>query len=299
MRTATAAALIVAALCASALAAPALEVDKTEWKIGKVPRGEARSTTFTLRNTGDEELAITQIRPSCKSCLGKLGGDAAIKPGESRPLEVTYKATDAYGEHAMSVTIHSNDPEHPLTRLKLSVEVVPQKDKPLLVISPPAVDMGVVEAGKPVRVDVTLTNEGDAPLEVRSIVPSAGCRLAGDISKDAIQPKGTVTIPLEVTPRSKGVVRESLGIESTDPDRPEAEVTIEGYAQEGALAVPSVAVTIAPVYAEGAIKEYIILNRTQQEVKVTTSRETFALSAGQSRVVSAAEAEGITVRLPR
>jgi len=231
--------------CGTLWAAPTLEVDKTEWKMGKVPRNETRSNTFTLRNTGDEALEITQIRPSCKSCVGKIDGDKTIKAGESRQLEVTYKAVDAFGDHTMSVTVHSNDPVNPLVRLRLFVTVVPQKDKPALIVTPMSVDVGVVPGGNPTIVNVTLANEGDAPLNLLSIVASAGCQVIGDF-KDAIAAGRNVVIPVQVTPRAKGVIQESIAFETNDPERPNVEVRIEGYAQSVAFEAAK-GVQIVPV----------------------------------------------------
>jgi hypothetical protein len=222
--------LVLLVLCVTAWAAPVLEVDRTEWKMGKVPHNERRTSVFTLRNTGDEPLLISQIRPSCVSCLGKMEGDSTLQPGESRPLEVSYQAVDAYGQHTMSVTIHSNDPEKPLLRLRLSVEVVPQKDKPVLTVRPATIDVGVVVVGKPTKVSVVLANEGGAPLDVRSVVPSAGCQ-APEVSKDAVAPAGEMAITVEVLPRTTGVIQESIGFETNDPERPSVVVPIQGYAQ--------------------------------------------------------------------
>jgi|GEM_PF-2996620 len=223
----------LATISATLWAAPVLEVDKTEWKMGKVPRNETRTNTFTLRNTGDEAVVITQIRPSCKSCLGKIDGDKTLLAGETRQLEVTYKAVDSFGEHSMSVTVHSNDPVRPLLRLRLSVEVVPQKNKPVLTVEPAAVDIGVVTPGQATTVDITLSNQGDAPLNVLSIIPSAGCQPTSD-AKDAIAPGESAVVPVKVTARAKGVLRESIGFETNDPERPSVELQIEGYAQSRA-----------------------------------------------------------------
>lgn len=233
---------LVLAMTAAAWAGPVLETDKSEWKMGKVARNETRTTTFTLKNSGDEPLVISQIRPSCKSCLGKMQGDTTLKPGESRPLDVAYQAVDAYGQRQMSVTIHSNDPEHPLVRLRLSVEVVPQKNKPVLTIEPAAIDIGVVSAGQSATTKVELGNVGDAPLDVQSIVPSAGLRPV-NASKDAIAPGAKATVTFEVLPRAKGVIQESVGFQTTDPDRPIVEVAVTGYAQAGG---PSGSASAAP-----------------------------------------------------
>ena len=221
-------------LCVTAWAAPALQVDKTEWKMGKVPRNDRRTYLFTLRNTGDEPLVISQIRPSCMSCLGRIEGDKTLKPGETRPLEVSYQAIDAYGQHTMSVTIHSNDPERPLLRLRLSVEVVPQKGKPVLTVRPAAIDVGVLTVGRPTQVAVVLANEGSAPLDVRSVVPSAGCQ-ALEASKDAVAPAAEMAVTVQLLPRAAGVIQESIGFETNDPERPSVVVPIQGYAQAAAV----------------------------------------------------------------
>jgi hypothetical protein len=251
-----AAAAFFALTASAALGAPELTVEKSNWRMGNIERNQTRTTTVVLKNTGDEPLVISQIRPSCKSCLGKVADGDRIEPGAESRLDVAYEAVGALGEHTVYVTIHSNDPVHPLTRVRFSVKIVPEKDRPALTITPVFVDLGVVAIGDTVTFNVELGNEGDKPLDMHSIIPSSACSTRDD-AKDAVAPGAVRSIPVDVTPRVRGVIRESVGFETNDPERPSVIVQIEGYAVEAAEKAASIVITPRKGSTDGELLLYL------------------------------------------
>lgn len=73
---------------------------------------------FTIRNAGQAILELTKVQPSC-GCTTAGTYESSIPPGGS--VDIPFKlATERYdGEFATTITITSNDPAHPSTRLTL------------------------------------------------------------------------------------------------------------------------------------------------------------------------------------
>jgi len=71
-----------------------------------------KSVNITLSNRGNEPLELLKIESNC-SCLLYDVKRAAIAPGESVEMQVTFDATDRLGFERKTLAIFSNDPRKP------------------------------------------------------------------------------------------------------------------------------------------------------------------------------------------
>lgn len=71
-----------------------------------------KSVNITLSNRGNEPLELIKIESNC-SCLLYDVKRAAIAPGESVEMQVTFDATDRLGFERKTLAIFSNDPRKP------------------------------------------------------------------------------------------------------------------------------------------------------------------------------------------
>lgn len=101
---------------------PMMSVDKDAHDYGTIPQGANGTCEFTVTNTGDAPLIITQCQGSCGCTVPKCD-TAPIKPGEKSVITVKYD-TNRVGAINKSVTITSNATNSPskIVTIKGTVE---------------------------------------------------------------------------------------------------------------------------------------------------------------------------------
>jgi hypothetical protein len=109
------AALASSALLAwcSAWGAPVLTLEPLIIDWGRQTENKGEYTfTFTLKNTGDEELKIDKVKPGCSCTKAELKKDT-LAPGESTELTGTLATKNVQGALRKAINFTSNDPVHP------------------------------------------------------------------------------------------------------------------------------------------------------------------------------------------
>ncbi len=75
---------------------PTISISEEEWDFGKIKEDERPVHSFTIKNTGREELVISRIRSSCGCAATMLSSDN-IQLGKSAELKVTFNPTGYNG----------------------------------------------------------------------------------------------------------------------------------------------------------------------------------------------------------
>src|SRR6056300_1776529 len=95
--------LLVASM---AYAQPKIEViggNKHDW--GKVsPKDSPLKTKVKIKNTGNEQLVITNVKPSCGCTTAPLDKDK-LKPGEVATVNVTFNVGSKAGVNSKTIRI--------------------------------------------------------------------------------------------------------------------------------------------------------------------------------------------------
>jgi len=111
-------------LCSAALFAqnaPKLVLEDAIHDFGVVVKGDVVEWSYTLRNAGTADLIVTDARPSCGCTVAKW--DKVIKPGETGKVAAKLETKDFKGPLNKTITVVSNDPETPQTRLFLKATI--------------------------------------------------------------------------------------------------------------------------------------------------------------------------------
>ena len=104
-----------------------IEFEKTTIDLGKFGQEEAvRHCQFIFKNTGDANLYIHQIIPTC-SCTSNKYPTHAIAPGASDTIFITYNGEGkSPRKFRSSITIHSNAVTE-MTKIYIKGELLPAK----------------------------------------------------------------------------------------------------------------------------------------------------------------------------
>lgn len=101
---------------------PVLQVDTPGVNLGRIQRGGRIEVPFRIRNAGSAPLRITQLSTSC-GCTTVRSDPFEIAPGAIHRLAVHLDTRDLKGRFRRTVTVSSNDGQHPNLDLVLEGEV--------------------------------------------------------------------------------------------------------------------------------------------------------------------------------
>lgn len=105
--------------------APVAAFEKKEINFGELRPGEKANCDFVLTNAGKSTLFIRKTKASC-GCTAVTLGDQSLEAGKSTTIRATFDSTGKTGRQFKSITIITNDPEHPETILTLNGSIRPE-----------------------------------------------------------------------------------------------------------------------------------------------------------------------------
>jgi hypothetical protein len=119
---------LIAAFAFSAFAAteekaPRLTLVDPMKDFGTVSKGQKLDHSFQVKNTGNADLQITAVRPTCGCTVADF--DKTIKPGETGKITAHVDTTQFTGPITKAVIIESNDPSTPSAQVTLRAVVKP------------------------------------------------------------------------------------------------------------------------------------------------------------------------------
>lgn len=88
--------------------AQTISFDKTTFDYGNVKAGADGHRFFTVKNTGDKPLIISEVKPSC-GCTTPEWSKDPILPGKEAKIKVGYN-TGIKGAFNKLIEVYSNDP---------------------------------------------------------------------------------------------------------------------------------------------------------------------------------------------
>lgn len=102
--------------------APVLVYDKTTAELGTMKEGTKKAATFTIYNKGKTPLKITKVKTHC-SCTVLGDYDTVIPKKGKTELRITFDSVFKNGSQTKVVTVYTNDPKNPQTKLTLHATV--------------------------------------------------------------------------------------------------------------------------------------------------------------------------------
>lgn len=180
-----------------------VRVDATYKAFGNVGQGSSKSMTIALVNTSDEGVRIEPLWEE-RSGLLELFLPNTLAPKEVALATATYVLSEEephYGllRDKVGILINGAKSETFFTTTAFGVDHFEKSAtrKPRAVIEPSWYDFGEVEVPSVQRCVIRITNDGTAPLVVRSVTPREGTTI-GLTDGTTIAPSETLTVEVEL-----------------------------------------------------------------------------------------------------
>jgi hypothetical protein len=211
---------------ARAVSTPRIEIDNEQRDMGTVPKGEKIDVVFNVKNTGGEDLIISDARPSCGCTVASF--DKVIKPGQAGKIEAAIDTQNFQGPIVKSVTVVSNDPTRPQLNLTIKANVKPYVD-----VSPePFVRFSVVK-GDTAEQDLILSSEEKEfhPTGPESTQPYVSVKLSPASEKERVAGKSGEQYKLAVKVTGdapEGLLNVPVTVSTGISKAPKIEIPVSG-----------------------------------------------------------------------
>lgn len=208
---------------------------------GVLPIGLPQARTFTVRNTGAEDLIVSGITKdganSGDVIIGSLSS-STIAGGASGTFDLTVNPS-TLGARSAAIHILCNDADEASFDIALTATGsagFPDigVEQPLGTLRPDSgaiVDFGTTLLGVPVTRTFTITNGGGADLVISgvSVDGTAAAQFAAALpSQSTIPPSGSATLDVVFVSAAPGVWLAALHVASNDPDEGSYDIEMQG-----------------------------------------------------------------------
>ena len=191
------------------------------------------ATGAVLRESSDLSFGVGPLTvvESLTEWVRVSSAAGAIDPGASEALTVTLDAAGLDGgTYQAALAFASNDPEDPVLRVPVSLEVVGEPD---LVLPDAPLAFGDVYVGARVQRRLRIGNAGTASLTVALSGPPG---VAAEPAAFTLRPRADTSVVVTYAPSAAGALDAPLAVSSDDPDAPSAEAALVGSASAGPVA---------------------------------------------------------------
>jgi hypothetical protein len=263
---------VVASLAATAVTTtqPQLSVAPTSIDFGTVSNGQKGTANLVLNNLGSADLTVSMMTLTGTAFgISGITTPKTISAGQSAQATVTFSPTTS-GAASGSIAIVSNDPTNPTLNIPLSGTggTAPTGQ---LTASPTSLSFGSVAIGGNSTQQVTLTNSGNAAVQVSQIAPSgAGFTVSGLSAPATLNPSQTVTLSVSFAPTAAGSVTGSVVVTSNANGSP-LTITLGGTGAQAGLSVTPASFSFGSV----------IENQTKSQNFTLTNTGTATLTISQ------------------
>ena len=219
-------------------AAPKLIVNPELYDFGMVETGNKINTLFTVINTGDANLVVSDIKADC-GCTTFVTGARNIPPGGRMEIDATFDATGYVGKVSRTISLVTNDRQQPRKNLIIQGLLL-EKIGGELVVTPHSLNTGRMTTGESIKYTYELRNSGEIDLAISQITTTKGVTVhisfpfvvnphESKTLKFLLKPGEMIPMNVVITPQlTEGHFQEQITIVSTSVLRPVQNMVIRG-----------------------------------------------------------------------
>ena len=214
---------------------PDIVVDPLLVDFGVVDVGQTASEIVTVSNVGGMTLTVGNVVLSGSGDFSYVSNflPGTIAVAGTRNIQVYYAPSDDLADTA-TLTITSDDPDEPSVAVQIVGSPAPEPD---IVVVPLLVDFGDVKVGTAETEWATITNVGDADLDLYNCLPyGSHFAISSNPAGALLGPGDSVQLGVTFEPTNDLTYTGRVDISSNDPDEPVVEVDLVGDGAEPAIA---------------------------------------------------------------
>lgn len=212
-------------------AQPKLEIiggNSQDW--GKVgPKDSPLKAKIKLKNVGNEQLLITNVKPSCGCTTAPLDKDK-LNPGETAIIDISFNVGTKAGVNSKTIRISTNDPNNTTVVYRLSADV--QKS---INLDPSFFGFNQMEVGKEQSARVTIQNTSNKPITFSDFTKSPADMSLNVSGKKTLKPGESFDIVAKVTPSAPGYMNCWVKVKTSSDEDPELSISGYGSVKESAI----------------------------------------------------------------
>jgi len=144
-------------------AKPILDLPRLTYDFGEMFEQKEYAYAFVVRNRGNADLIIEEVKPGCGCTAAKW--DKTIAPGKEGKIELVIDASKVHGQFSKATEVKTNDPDRGQFTLVMS-----GKEIPLVQVTPDGTIYLHGRPGEKVEKELTISsNEKDLDFQVTGV----------------------------------------------------------------------------------------------------------------------------------
>ena len=212
---------------------PNIEIPRLNYDFGEVFHLEKYGYAFVVRNRGNADLIIEDVKPSCGCTAAKF--DKVIAPGKEGKIELVVDGNKVHGQFSKSAEVKTNDPDHPQLSLSIS-----GKEIPFVNVVPDGTVYLHGRPGEDIEKELTISsNEKDVDFKVTSVTSNMDDKIKYSYAPGP--KKGEYVIKVTKDPKLPVMsTYGSLMIHTTSKKMPDTTLQVHVMTKSSILLSPSV-----------------------------------------------------------
>lgn len=207
---------------------------ETTFDFAQIEEGDVAEHQFVFTNNGDQPLILSSVKASC-GCTTPDWSKKPILPGNQGHIKASYNSKNRPGGFHKSITVTSNaSTPTKVVYIKGVTVKSPQftplftteelKNAPRAEIAQQHLQIGKVQIGTSLPINLTVQNQGNSPLEIKGIYSSCRCISLMPTKNLVVEPHSKGILELIFTPVSLGEFTYGAHILSNDLIQPKYQI---------------------------------------------------------------------------
>ena len=188
-------------------------------------------TKIQLKNTGNETLLITRVKPACGCTTAPLDKNE-LQPGEVATLDITLRVSSSSKNLTKTIRVESNDPAKSKEIIYLKANVVTPLD-----LSPRNYfRFRNLKVGYETAATLTLENRTNDPVKITDVVLPDDEDLKLNVKKNTVlKPGEKLELIAKIKPKKSGSLNCKIVLKTTNKEYEEFTIRCSGKVEQSAV----------------------------------------------------------------